>query len=142
MKKILIILILLIIAIIAVVAYQYNSYIIKLAETKKINKEYENFTENEILGTSLITLINKAINSNEKNNILKDDKGLYKENETTSIKIEVKFTESDNTFSMESIGRIGSEEFIKNYGAISFKCTNKTYHEKTNNIKYLLFEQI
>ncbi|MCI8361993.1 MAG: hypothetical protein HFJ41_02445 [Clostridia bacterium] len=142
MKKILIILILLIVAIIAVVVYQYNSYNIKLAEIKKINKEYENFTENEILGTSLITLINKAINSNEKNNILKDDKGLYKENETTSIKIEVKFTESDNIFSMESIGRIGSEEFMKNYGPISFKCTQKTYHEKTNNIKYLLFEQI
>lgn len=142
MKKILIILILLVIAIIAVVTYQYNSYNTKLQETKKINKEYENFTQNEILGTSLITLINKAINSNEKNNIQKNDKGLYKENETTSIKIEVKFTESDNTFSMESIGRIGSEEFTKNYGAFSFKCTKKTYHEKTNNIKYLLFEQI
>ncbi len=142
MKKILIILILLVVTIIAVVTYQYNSYNIKLAETRKINKEYENFTQNEILGTSLITLINKAINSNEKNNILKDDKGLYKENETTSIRIEVKFTESDNTYSMESIGRIGSEQFRSNYGAFSFKCVQKTYHEKTNNIKYLLFEQI
>lgn len=142
MKKTLIVLILLVVAIVAVVVYQYNSYNIKLAETKKINQEYENFTNNEILGTSLITLINKAIDRNEKNNILKDDKGLYIENETTSIKIEVEFTESDNTFPMENIGRIGSEEFIKNYGAISFKCTEKTYHEKTNNIKYLLFEQI
>ena len=142
MKKLLIILILLIVAIIAVVVYQYNSYKIKLAETKKINKEYESFTENEILGTSLITLINKAINSNEKSNVLKDDKGLYKDNETTSIKIQVKFKESDNIFSMESIGKIGSEQFIKNYATVSFKCTQKTYHEKTNNIKYLLFEQI
>lgn len=142
MKKTLIILILLIIAIIAVVIYQYNSYNRKLAETKRINKEYENFTENEILGTSLITLINKAIDSNEKNSISKNDKGLYIENETTSIKIEVKFLESDNIFSMESIGKLGSEEFTKNYGAFSFKCTKKTYHEKTNNIKYLLFEQI
>lgn len=142
MKKTLIILILLIIAIIAVVIYQYNSYNRKLAETKRINKEYENFTENEILGTSLITLINKAIDSNEKNSISKNDKGLYIENETTSIKIEVKFLESDNIFSMESIGRLGSEEFTKNYGAFSFKCTKKTYHEKANNIKYLLFEQI
>lgn len=142
MKKASIILVILIVAIIAIVFYQYKSYNIKLAETKRLNKEYESFTNNEILGTSLITLINKAIDSNQKNGIQKDDKGLYIENSTTSIKIEVKFSESDNIFSMESIGRIGSEQFTANYGAFSFKCTQKTYHEKTNNIKYLLFEQI
>lgn len=142
MKKILITIILIVVAITAIVMYQYNSYKIKLSETKRLNKEYENFTNSEILGTSLMTLINKVIDNNEKNNILKNDKGMYIENETTSLKIEVKFAEMDDIFSMEAISKTGAERFIKNYSSTLFKCTKKTYHEKTNNIKYLLFEQI
>lgn len=142
MKKIIIVIAILVVAIVAVVIYQYNNYNIKINQIKKLNQEYENFTESEILGTSLISLINKAIDSNEKNNVLKDDKGIYIENETTSIRIEVKFSEAENIIAMENIGKQGSERFIKNYASVSFKCTSKTYHEKTNTIKYMLFEEI
>ncbi len=142
MKKILAILMVIVLIIVIIVIYQYNSYKNNLLRTKRINEEYEIFTNNEILGTSLITLINKAIDSNQKNNIKQNNKNLYIENDTTSIKIEIKFSESEDTYQMENIARLGSEEFIKNYATATFKCTNKQYHEKTNNIKYLLFEQI
>ena len=142
MKKILAILLVLVLVIVVVIVYKYNSYKNELSRIQKLNKEYEIFTEGEILGTSLITLINKAIDSNNKNNIGLDDDNLYIDNGTTSIKIEVKFTESDETYPMERIGKLGSEQFMKNYATMSFKCINKQYHEKTNNIKYMLFEQI
>lgn len=142
MKKFLAILIVIILVVVAVVIYKYNSYKSEILRMQKLNEEYEEFTENEILGTSLITLINKTIDLNQKNNISLDDKDLYIDNGQNSIKIEVKFVESEDIYPMERIGKLGSEQFIKNYGTATFKCTEKQYHEKTNNIKYLLFEQI
>lgn len=142
MKKFLAILLVIMLVVVAIIVYKYNSYKSNLLATKKLNEEYETFTNNDILGTSLITIINKAIDSNEKNNIKKDNNKFYIENDNTSIKIEVKFTESELVFPMERIGNIGSEQFIKNYGVMSFKCTKKEYHEKSKNIKYMLFEQI
>lgn len=142
MKKFFIIMSIIILIILAVVTYKYNSYRTNELRTQKLNHEYEVFTEGEILGTSLITIINKAVDSNEKNGINTDNNNMYIENDTTSIKIEVKFLEAENTFPMERIQKLGSEEFIKNYAVMNFKCTKKEYHKKTNNIKYMLFEQI
>lgn len=142
MKKIFIIVIVIILIIVAAITYKYNSYKTNALRSQKLNREYETFAEGEILGTSLITVINKAVDSNKKNNIKKDDNNRYIENDTTSIKIDVKFLEAENIIPMESIQRLGSEEFIKNYAVMNFKCTKKEYHQKTNNIKYMLFEQI
>lgn len=142
MKKWIAILIVIVLVIITVVIYKYASYKSDLTRMQKLNKEYEKFTESEILGTSLITLINKAIDSNEKNNIQLDKNNFYIENETNSIKVQVKFLEAEEPYNMERIGKLGSEQFIKNYATSTFKCTQKEYHEKTNNVKYLLFEQI
>lgn len=142
MKKFFAVLIVIVLVVVTIIVYKYNDYKTQVLRTEQLNKEYENFTNGEILGTSLITLINKAVDSNTKNNITQDEKGLYIENDTTSIRIDVKFIESDDIYQMEKIAKLGSEQFIKNYAAMSFKCTNKQYHEKTNNIKYLLFEQI
>jgi len=142
MKKILAIIIVIVLIIVVIITYKYTLYKNTLLATQKLNKQYEVFTEGEILGTSLITIINKAIDSNEKNNIKLDENSLYINNETTSIKIEVKFLESEDIYPMEKIGKLGSEQFIKNYATMTFKCINKQYHEKTNNIKYMLFEQM
>ena len=108
----------------------------------KDNLEYENYTVNNILGSSLITLINKVIDSNNQNDVQKDEKGLYISNDTNSIIIEVKFKERDEVFRMEAISKIGSEAFIKNYNTMSFKCIIKQYHKNTKSISYLYFEQV
>lgn len=141
MKKTIFIMLIVVMCIVAYIAFNYNSYKMQALKASKLNMEYENFTENEILGTSLITLINKAVDSNEKNNVNKNNSGRYIDNNENSIQIEVKFLEADETFDMEAINKLGAEQFIKNYGAIAFKCTKKEYHKTTNNIKYLLFEQ-
>lgn len=142
MKKTIAVLIVIMLIIVVVLIYQYNSYKTVALRNQKLNEEYEVFTQGEILGTSLITLINKAIDSNQKNNVQLDENNLYIDNNKNSIRIEVKFTESDEIYPMERIGKLGSEQFIKNYATMNFKCTQKEYHDKTKIIKYLLFEQI
>ena len=142
MKKTIFIILIIFVCIIACIVFAYNNYRIQALRTSKLNKDYENFTKNDILGTSLITLINKAIDSNEKNSVSKDSLGKYIDNDKNSIRIEVKFLESDKTFDMETISVLGADKFIKNYSKMTFKCTKIEYHKKTNNIKYMLFEQI
>lgn len=142
MKKNLFVILGIFLIIIAILVYFYYNTLKIAIISQKVNKEYEQYLEKDILGSTLMTLINKASNQNEKNGIEKDEKNSYIENDTNSIKIEVKFLESDKTFSMEAITLLGAEQFIKNYNAMTFKCTKKEYHQRTNNIKYMLFEQI
>lgn len=141
MKKNLFVIMGIFLIIIVILSYMYYNYkkINILAEQK--NKEYEIYTENEILGSTLITLINKASDQNEKNEVKKDEQNRYINNDENSIKIEVKFSESDKIYKMEAITNLGSEAFIKNYNNMKFICTKKEYHKKTKNIKYMLFEQ-
>lgn len=142
MKKNICIIIGIMLVIVMILTYGYYNYNTIKARTEKANKEFESYTDCNILGSTLITLINKAIDSNEKNNVSLDKQNLYENNNETSISIEVKFLESDKVFKMEKISDAGSEAFIKNYSSMIFKCTKKEYHQETNNIKYLLFEQI
>ena len=142
MKKIIAILIIAIVIIVTAVIYNYNTYQSNLRGIERLNQEYENFiNEGEIIGTSLITLINKSMDLNNKNGLQKDEKGIYIPNDTNSIRIDIKFILADNLIPMEKIANGGSEAFIKNYATVHFKCTNKQYHEKTNTIKYMLFEE-
>lgn len=142
MKKNLLILLGIFFLVIAILSYiYYNMKKINILSSQ-VNREYESYAEGNILGTSLMTLIHKAINQNERNEIPKDNRNYYSENEENSIKIEIKFLESDKIYPMEAIVNLGSEQFIKNYNSMEFKCTKKEYHKATNYIKYMLFEQI
>ena len=142
MKKWIIILLLVVVVITVIVLYKYNAYKNEVLNIQKINTEYQNFSEGEIVGTSIMTLINRTMDLNNKNGIKLDENNLYIENESNSIKIDIKFQESDETFPMEKIAMLGSEQFIKNYATAYFKCSKIEYHKQTNMIKYLLFEQI
>lgn len=142
MKKNLFIILGIFLIIIAILVYFYYNTLKIAIISQSINREYEKYLEKDILGSTLMTLINKASDQNEKNDVQKDEKNTYIENDTNSIKIEVKFLESDKTFSMEAITSLGAEQFIKNYNSMTFKCTKKEYHQKTKTIKYMLFEQI
>lgn len=142
MKKNLYVLIGIFLVIITILSLTYYNYQKVSIIAQQKNKEYENYTKEEIVGSSLMSLINKVINENEKNEIQKDSKNRYIENEENSIKIEIKFLESDKIYDMEAISNLGSQEFIKNYNNMNFKCTKKQYHKKTGYIKYMLFEQI
>lgn len=109
---------------------------------KRENSEYEYYLNKEITGTDLISLINKSINKNEENQIQKDEKGRYIENETNSIKIEIKMSLTGKTYPMEEIYKNDTTEFLKNFNFVKFKCTSIEYHKNTGFVKKLLFEEI
>lgn len=146
MKKsvIIISLILLIIIVICLVGINANSKTSKAI--RKENSEYEQYLNSEIYGTDVITLINKATSSNENNNVEKDEKGFYINNNQNSIKIElIMITDEEKqettTYKMEAISKVGITEFIKNFNTAEFKCTKTEYHEETGKISYIEISQ-
>lgn len=141
MKKRLFIIMLILIVITIVATYAIYSYRTTIAETQKINREYEEYYNIELLGTELISIINKTVDTNEKHQIPKDSNNNFIENDTNSIKINIQFIYKNDTktVTMEDIFNTGVENFIKTYSTASFRCTNIEYHTKTHNIKSLTF---
>lgn len=131
-----------VIVILTIFTYIYYNYKSKKSNIDSSNMIYKSVYKKDISGNDLATIINKALDTNEKNNIQKDDNGFYIENNENSIKIEIKFKQSDYIFSMESIYSNKVSEFIRLYGQAIFRCTNLEYHKKTKLVKYLYFEEI
>ena len=141
MKKIVIILAIVLI-LVSIIAFQYYSYQIDYQITLEENAEYEQYQDKEIYGIDLATIINKTVDKNAKNGIQKDEKGNFIPNDTNSIEIEIFIKDNEKMYRMEIFYNNGTEEFLRYYGNIKFKCSNIEYHEKTGKIKYLLFEQL
>lgn len=111
-------------------------------EISKYNLEYEKYINKEILGTEVATLISKAIDQNEKNNVQKNEKGYYIENNENSIKIDLKMTTLDKTYPMEEIYNNQITNFVQNFSQIKFKCTKIEYHKDTKKISKMVFEEL
>lgn len=140
MKKISIVIIAIII-IVAVVGVKYISYENAQSLIKQENKEFEQYQDKELNGLDVATVINKATDKNTKNNISKDEKGNFIQNDENSIEVEIYMSDNDITYKMESIFNAGTEQFVQYYSNINFKCSKIEYHKKTGRIKYILFEQ-
>ena len=63
-------------------------------------------------------------------------------NNKNSINIEIKMSDNDSIYQMETFYKSGMQNFLNYYGNIKFKCTDIKYHKTTNKVKYMLFEQI
>lgn len=141
MKKVIILIIAIVIIIITSISYLYLNYKTDMQIAQKENEQFISYFNQEIYGPDLVTIINKAIDNNEKNEIKKDNKGHYIKNDKNSIKIEIKFLDSDITLLMEDLYNAGTSNFINYYNQIKFKCTKIEYHSNQK-VKYMLFEQI
>lgn len=142
MKKIIICILSIFLIVICIVVYGVYQKNENTAQIGVDNKTYESYENKEVLGTDIISIINKATDSNEKNDIKIGEDGNYIDNEKNSIRIEIKFLELDKVITMERINNVGIEKFWSNYGALSFKCTKIEYHEKTHRVKYMYFEEV
>ena len=130
-----------IIAIVSTIAYLYLNYNANIKEAQRENLEFERYEEKEINGLDMTTIINKAVNKNEKNQIPKDNKGKYIDNGNNSINIDIQFLDNDTTYNMETFYNNGMQNFVYYYGEIMFKCSEIQYHNNTKKIKYMKFEQ-
>lgn len=111
-------------------------------ELQKFNLEYEFYNREDLCGVDITTVINKAIDNNEKYEVEKDENGYYIPNEEDSIIIYVKLINSSNTYKMERIKEIGLESFVEFFGEVEFKCTDIKYHEKSGRISNMTFESL
>ena len=141
MKK-LIIFFAVIIVIISAISLIYFNYKAEYNMAKRSNMEFEQYLNKEIEGMVVATAINKAVDNNEKYEISKNNKGIYLGDNENSIRIEIKMTDDNSIYQMETIYNSGIQNFINYYGNIKFKCTNIEYHNSNNKVKYILFEQI
>lgn len=109
---------------------------------KQENSKYEYYLNRTIYGTEVATIINKAINQNENNQVQKDEKKHYIENNENSIKIEIKMLTTGKTYPMEEIYNNDMTQFVQNFNFIQFKCTKLEYHKSSGKVKKLLFEEV
>lgn len=131
-----------VIIIISGISYIFLNYKSNYNISKKANLEFENYLNEEIYGIDLATVINRAVDNNEKNEIEKNEKGIYLNNDKDSINIEIKMLDNDSIYQMETFYNNGIQDFINYYSKIKFKCIDIKYHKNTNKVKYMLFEQI
>lgn len=141
MKKISIFLVIVLI-IVAIVVVQYSAYRVEYNAIMKDNAQYEQYKDKDLYGLDIATLINKSIDKNTKNEISKDENGMYIQNDKNSIQLEIYMKDNETTYKMETIYNSGIEKFVQYYGDIKFKCSKIEYHKSTGRIKYILFEQL
>ena len=111
-------------------------------DAKKYNSFYEKYLNEEMPGNNVATIIGRAVDENEKNNIPKDEDGYYIENEENSIKIDLKMKTVDKTFQMEDINKGEIVNFVRHFDTIKFKCIKIEYHQKNGKIAKLVFEEL
>ncbi len=141
MKKLAIFFLIIIISIVGI-SYLYLNYKSNYNIAQKENRQFETYNGQEIYGTELTTIINKAIDNNQNNEVQKDNKGNFIGNDSNSIQIDIKMLDNEKTYNMETLYNGGMDKFVQFYSEIKFKCTKLDYHRVTNKVKYMLFEQI
>ncbi len=142
MKKQTILILIAILVIVLVVAFAVAQNANAEKELSRYNEQYNKYLDKEVLGTEVASLINKAMDTNEKNNIDKDEKQYYIQNSTNSIKIYIKLEPEGENFPMERIVNLGMTEFVKNFNLEDFTCTKVNYHKETGKVREIYFEVI
>ncbi len=104
-------------------------------EVQSFNLKYETYLDMEIYGNEIATLINKAVDDNEKRRLKKDDENYI------NIDINMKDLGKETIIGMDLFYNGGIDRFANLYKDINFKCT-KIKYSKTGKVNYLLFEQM
>ena len=108
---------------------------------RKENSEYEYYTNGEIFGTDITTLINKAMNNNIKHEIPRDENENFVQDEKYCIKIYVEMLGTGETYEMEKIAELGTNQFVELFGTSTFKAKEVKYHKNTGRIAKIIFTQ-
>lgn len=145
MKKSVLLICVILIVIIIICSVGIWSNIKKVKVQKQANIEYEKYFDKDLYGTDVATILNKATNENKQNNVEKQDEK-YIDNNINSILIDLVMItnekkEKTKAYRMETIEKVGINEFIKNFNTAKFKITKMEYHKQTGKIKYIEISQ-
>ena len=140
MKRIASLILIIVIILICVIIANYKEEEIEQINVNSFNLEYEEFNKESLNGLKVATVINKAIDLNELNEIPRDEKGFYILDDELSIEIYITMQVNETTYKMESLYGLGLDKFIKSFGSAEFKSTDIKYHEKTGRVASMTFE--
>lgn len=142
MKKSFIIIIIIFIVIMSILAITLKD----IEQNKKIverdNYKYEQFLDKKIYGTDVTSVINWAIDNNEKFQIPKDENGRYISDDKYCIKVELNMITVEKTYQMEQLYNKGMTEFVKLFNVLVFECTSIEYHQNTGRVSKIIFTQL
>ncbi len=147
MKKTFILICISTLVIISCVFAKYVEYSRKQNEIQKINKEFLLYQNSDIKINTIVSIMNKAIQLNKTNKIQQDNKKIFIENETNSLKIylETKSSEDENVkIPMEELilnEKAGIEKVEYAFSDLTFTITNIQYHKKSGQVKSITFTQ-
>ena len=77
MKKTIVSIVSVVLIILTILLSKFYEYKEQYQQIKAFNIKYEKYTNKEIKGTDIATLINQAVDDNEQNGIKKNEKGNY-----------------------------------------------------------------
>ena len=140
MKKTVLLVVVILVVLTIIGIFQYQNEQRRIQEILKYNLLYEEYNKKGLNGLDVTTIINKAINNNEKNSVVKDKDDFYIDNKNDSVIIEVKMIIDGKIYRMEQINQLGIEAFTEYFAEVKFDCTKVEYHEETGKISYMLFE--
>lgn len=133
-------LITLVVSIVAISVSKQN-----ILANKQANIAYEQYMNKELYGTDVISIINRAIDSNQKNGVQIDKQGNYVPDENSILVDIVMITDEDKektkTYRMETINKVGITQFISNFNTAKFKITQVKYHKQTEKISSIEITQ-
>lgn len=133
-------LITLVVSIVAISVSKQN-----ILANKQANIAYEQYMNKELYGTDVISIINRAIDSNQKNGVQTDKQGNYVPDENSILVDIVMITDEDKektkTYRMETINKVGITEFISNFNTAKFRITQVKYHKQTEKISSIEITQ-
>lgn len=129
MKKSILLICSILIVILCIIFVNFKILENKKLEVARFNTVYEEYNKDNLNGLDITTVINKAINNNEKYGIDKDEDDMYINDKEYCIKIYIKMIINDKIYPMERINAVGMESFVEYFGVVNFKCTDVKYHE-------------
>lgn len=144
MKKNIIYIVIALIIIIVPIMIIVSNYKQTQNEINKFNLIYEKYKTGKYYGSEIGSIINNAINNNEKNEIEKDENGFYIDDDKYCIKIliQLKSDEELKTYEMENLEKLGIDRFVKNFNLEQFECSEITYNSvgRINKIVFKICE--
>ena len=97
----------------------------------------KNISGKTLYGTDVLTIINKAIDNNEKYKIRKNDDGLYINDDEDCIKVTIILLRTNDkgeitemAYDMEQLEKAGLNQFVSGFGITNFVCTNLEYNTR------------
>ena len=135
MKKSILCIVIIIVLILVVVVIKISNNNKQINDISSYNAGYEQYKDKTLYGADVLTIINKAIENNKINNIEKNEEGYYIENETNSMKVEIKLLSTDEKgevhelqYPMEVLEKAGLDTFIASFSVTTFECTSIEYN--------------